>query len=111
VSEAHPPQQPDRLAKRAIIATAVVAVAIILACLLVSAWVTPHEAGGFPERDEARTLRYRYEDPGHPPSELREAVAAQLERYGWVDREAGVVHVPLELGMELYLETAGQEVP
>lgn len=34
-------------------------------------------------------------------------IAAQqrdrLSRYGWVDRQEGIVHVPIERGMELYL--------
>lgn len=35
----------------------------------------------------------------------RDAVAelARLRSYGWVDRHTGVVHVPIERAMELYL--------
>jgi hypothetical protein len=33
----------------------------------------------------------------------REAVAARLAAYGWVDRARGTIHVPLDVAIELYL--------
>lgn len=30
-----------------------------------------------------------------------------LESYGWVDREAGIVHIPIERAIDLYLERHG----
>lgn len=33
--------------------------------------------------------------------ELRAAESAILERYGWVDREQGVVHIPIDRAIEL----------
>jgi len=35
---------------------------------------------------------------------LRAEERAVLEGYGWVDREQGVVHIPVEHAMQLYLE-------
>ena len=35
---------------------------------------------------------------------LREREAQFLHGYGWVDRSAGVVHIPIEQAMHLYLE-------
>ncbi len=32
--------------------------------------------------------------------------SAQLEHYGWVDRERGLVHLPIDVAMELYLQEA-----
>ena len=37
-----------------------------------------------------------------PPSLARDR--KQLHEFGWVDRKRGVVHVPIDLAMELYLE-------
>lgn len=41
-----------------------------------------------------------------PAPSSRAAARARLARYGWVDRSAGVVHVPIERAMDLYLITA-----
>lgn len=43
----------------------------------------------------------------YPPDELtrhREVVRRQLEGYEWIDRDAGVVQIPIEHAMELVLE-------
>jgi hypothetical protein len=39
-------------------------------------------------------------DPADDLRRFRIAEAARLERYGWVDREHGVVHIPIEKAME-----------
>ena len=42
-----------------------------------------------------------------PAQDLRETRAAEealLHRYGWVDRAAGVVHIPIQQAMELLLQ-------
>lgn len=36
--------------------------------------------------------------------EIRESQHRRLASYGWVDREAGTVHVPIEKGIEMVLE-------
>lgn len=43
----------------------------------------------------------------HPTADYdayRAAKQRELESYGWVDRRAGVVHIPIERAMELVLE-------
>jgi hypothetical protein len=47
---------------------------------------------------------------GIPAPVSRAAARARLARYGWVDRPAGIVHVPIERAMELYL-AAQQATP
>jgi hypothetical protein len=45
-----------------------------------------------------------------PPLDLRDlrtAEAAQLEGYGWIDRQAGIAHIPIERAMELVARDAG----
>jgi hypothetical protein len=42
---------------------------------------------------------------------LREREAQFLHGYGWVDRSAGVVHIPIEQAMHLYLERQARAAP
>ena len=39
---------------------------------------------------------------------LRAAEDAQLHGYGWVDRKAGVVHIPIERAMDLVAQEAAR---
>lgn len=43
--------------------------------------------------------------PQPKPTALEEQ-GRELQRYGWVDRSGGVVHVPIEVGMDLVLQEA-----
>jgi hypothetical protein len=52
---------------------------------------------------------------GTPPEERRSLLREQkerdremLERYGWIDRDAGVVRLPVERAMELLVEEMNQ---
>jgi hypothetical protein len=50
----------------------------------------------------------------HPVDELvtfRAAEARALHEAGWVDRQAGIVHIPIERAMELYVERGGNGGP
>jgi hypothetical protein len=44
------------------------------------------------------------EDPSRELIDLRRYEDQQLSTYGWVDRQAGIVHIPIERAMELQLE-------
>lgn len=48
-------------------------------------------------------------DPLADLQALRAREQAQLDGYGWVDRQAGTVHIPLDRAMQLLLERRGQE--
>lgn len=39
--------------------------------------------------------------PGLDLARMRERERARLSTYGWVDRQAGVVHIPIERAMEI----------
>ena len=39
---------------------------------------------------------------------LRAAEDAQLHAYGWIDRKAGVVHIPIERAMEVIASEGGR---
>ena len=43
-------------------------------------------------------------DPRKDLLQLRAEEQAALESYGWVDRKAGVVHIPIERAMQLLVE-------
>jgi hypothetical protein len=56
---------------------------------------------------DARTLPPKPRLQVEPRVDLRELRAreeAKLHGYGWVDRNAGVVHIPIERAMDLVLE-------
>lgn len=46
-------------------------------------------------------------DPVGDLSALRAREAAQLNGYGWVDRQAGVVHIPIDRAMEILVARRG----
>ena len=45
-------------------------------------------------------------NPDRDIEELRASERAQLESYGWVDRTAGIAHIPIERAMSLVAENA-----
>jgi len=104
-------QEPDRLASRAIGMVAAVTIAVTLFGVAV-AWVILKLRASPEARHDAARARSRIEEVNGiemglyaraQPSERRAPAIARLNSYGWVDRNAGVVHIPIELAFELYL--------
>jgi hypothetical protein len=50
-------------------------------------------------------------DPGTDLARLRSTEQAQLDGYGWVDRQAGTVHIPIERAMQLLVERRAKATP
>jgi hypothetical protein len=48
-------------------------------------------------------------DPRGDLEALRAREQAQLDGYGWIDRQAGTVHIPVDRAMSLLLERRGGE--
>jgi hypothetical protein len=46
-------------------------------------------------------------DPGRDLQEVRAAEETLLKSYGWVDRKAGIVRIPIDRAIELLVERAG----
>ncbi|HAB10002.1 MAG TPA: hypothetical protein DD757_14045 [Alcanivorax sp.] len=46
-------------------------------------------------------------EPGPDLQRMREISERGLHQYGWVDQEAGVVHIPIERAMALYARRHG----
>jgi hypothetical protein len=58
---------------------------------------------------ETRTvgsIQQRTFDHGAASTELKSAQLRHLASYGWVDRDRGVVHLPIERAMDLWIERA-----
>lgn len=92
----------------------------IVACVVFSAWFAHVVADPRPAPAEPRVpiepLAYpRGPDPQPEPRQqlehLRQTSAARLESYGWVDRERGIVHIPIERAMELAARRGMQLAP
>jgi hypothetical protein len=98
---------------RRVLVTAGVVVAVLLLVLLavrgLNAWLAP------PELAARRNVHSQPPIPhlqAHPQADL-EALHVQkhrvLDSYGWVDRQAGLVHIPIERAMSLLLEHRQQQ--
>lgn len=44
---------------------------------------------------------YHWQNPSIDLADVRSRELAHLRGYGWVDRDAGIVHIPIERAMEL----------
>ena len=59
----------------------------------------PEQALGAP-REVANVRQEVFQIP-HPVPSVRERQRAALERFGWVDRGRGIVHIPIDAAIEL----------
>ena len=93
----------------------VVTVGIIVAVLFLFRNIVSREAGLEGPRSPLAASPSEYSGPKlqvDPPAELRalfEAEREHLESYGWVDRDVGVVHIPIERAMDLLAERGVSE--
>jgi len=44
-------------------------------------------------------------------ADMRKAEQAKLHTYGWVDKQKGVVHIPIDQAKELFVQRVGQATP
>jgi hypothetical protein len=108
-------QEPDLLPRRRVIDVGITVVVVTAAGVL-SAWLLAghfhaslggqpyagQAAAGQPEEVAAmETSLFEERDQGPPPpTESYES----LQRYGWVDEDAGLVRIPIGRAMEIYVE-------
>jgi hypothetical protein len=100
-------QEPDIVPRRpltvAAIAIAVgIAVSAIVAVLLGGRYIPSRGDPALAPRID----RELFEIPTGAERDAR-AAEARLRRYGWVDRERRIVHVPLDVATEMYLKARG----
>ncbi|MHB8417940.1 MAG: hypothetical protein ACYDCL_07680 [Myxococcales bacterium] len=104
-------QEPDRPNVRALSWIGAVVLAIFTATLIAVAFFLqgvrrafrPHEPPPPASLGEPRigmvNQRLFGEDPQNP--EIQRRATERLASYGWVDRDAGLVHIPIERAVEL----------
>jgi hypothetical protein len=110
----HPPAvrtEPDQINTRAILVVGVGA----LLLFFVASWVTvagmhreraellPEGPPAWPAeigRNKIGTVEQRLFELAVEPADLRKRQLARLHSWGWADRAAGVVHMPVEEAME-----------
>jgi hypothetical protein len=95
-------------------------VVLILASVVLSVWLTSAASEEPPRPAEPRIpidpLSYQ-RGPGpqvNPRGELeqlRQIQTRRLNSYGWVDRDRGVVHIPIDRAIDLALERGLQVAP
>lgn len=105
-----PPPEHRQLPGRRIAVVGAAWLVLVAAALLVVRWgegrYAPGASAGFPpslgapEVADVNQRPFALED-GAP--RLRDAQQARLRGYGWVDRDAGVIHIPVERAMEQVL--------
>lgn len=108
----HPPQEPDTTLRGRWLAligggllTLIVALSLVAAAIVrcdLADQLQPPRAGERPEPLQAASLRTELlTEPAVAPPHVPQA--QHLHRWGWVDREAGLVHVPIDVAMQLWL--------
>ena len=112
----HPIQEQDRIATGKIIMTAVVSLIIFGIGVLWAVSIQRAEEGhvrariGNPTEAGKPEVGIVYQWPffiSHYGQDKLEAKRAYLESYGWVDKNAKIVHIPIEEAMKKYVATAG----
>lgn len=104
-------QEPDRVSHHAVL-WVLAGVLLSMALCAVTAWALAGPAPG-PRRSGPRLPADVNAIERSPFAaraqglEDRDRAEAWLRSYGWVDRGAGLVHIPIERAFDLYLERRG----
>lgn len=108
-------QEPEGLNPRSVRLGALV-LGVLSVLSVIAAWLMLVPTPGALERGTPRPV-VTFGEPAHiethlfggadPISPSTAAALRRLERFGWVDRRTGIVHVPVELAMDLYLSERG----
>jgi hypothetical protein len=82
--------------------------AVVATELLVNIWSRPPETGGAPAiADYGRLLPPSPRLQANPPEDMKEFLEQEdaiLNSYGWINRETGVVRIPIDRAMEMVAE-------
>jgi len=104
-------QEPDRVATRRLLLISGVGLVVALACAFAAAQMLHHSqvrAGATTPIPAAEvrpsSLEQSLIEHAERGLELHADQKKRLAQYGWVDRRAGIVKIPIERAMELRLE-------
>lgn len=110
-----PLQEHDRVARGSIVKIAILSV-VIMAASLVAAWelletgrrrdLAEHQPTR-PAPTTIGTVEQTLVLEGRRGTKLRAEQRASLDRWGWVDRDAGVARIPIDRAMDLVAADAG----
>jgi hypothetical protein len=102
-------QTPEIDSRRVLIAGTMIAAAVVVAVAV--AWSLMTAYGGQVHASHAPPGNLRPQLQSRPREDLAEYQAreqARLSTYGWVDRNAGVVRIPVERAMDLLIADPGK---
>ena len=93
------PREPEGLRSRTIwlVAAATFAIALALTAIAWLLVVVPH---GSPAASQPSSLRHDLIDTASDGADARAAAARALDRYDWIDRRAGIVHIPIDQAID-----------
>jgi hypothetical protein len=104
--------EPDQVKVKGLLGFAVALVGVILVVLAIAVLIARWFSGK--EREQRSLLPPRFSDlsPAFPAPRLQAAPAADLvklkreaehhlESYGWIDRKAGIAHIPIERALDI----------
>lgn len=126
IEHLHPAQEPDALSSKWLTSLGVGTIALTIALALIAARVVHRHGDDFggeiyprPIEDPLSDLPADYVLEFHlferfGPGEGERAQQDErelLESWGWVDREAGTVHLPIDVAIERALAPSAQETP
>lgn len=88
----------DNVTSLGIVKVAVIGSLLVLLLVLIAIGIYNYEARRLEERDVPGAV---------VPADVLRVQAAELERYRWVDKKAGVVEIPIERAIELTAAAEG----
>jgi hypothetical protein len=109
----HPPQEPDIVPGRPIAAIGFGVIVAVVLCALIALWIescgtqgrSPSRAAeGPPIPEDVSGVETRPFSEQAQGIEMNQRASALLSTYSWVDRDRGIVRVPLEVAYQLLLE-------
>lgn len=111
VDESRAPQAPDlvpgsRLLRLTLLSVVVAAFGVLLSWWLGGAQMSHSAPSALGPEHAPNTLEQGMIRSGGRAIELKASQKQRLSSYGWVDRKAGVAHIPIERAMEIRAQEA-----
>jgi hypothetical protein len=105
--------EPDKINVRAILIFIIVLVIVVLVTCFTLVGVMAYFSKLDSEREQRQPMLFAdeagqytgprlQESPTQDMQSMREETTARLNSYGWVDRQAGIAHIPIEKAIEVY---------